>query len=182
MYFQEHERSKSFGLAKSRSFFTPHWSCAGVGSTRFSALAILGSSRCLFICIVNTHRVSQPPCLEQGSLWQERPRGCPGKVHQVLGRMEAQALLQTLTMTFPILKAIHTSEKCVHGSARGFITGRVPCTWGCQITSDLPHPTPETQPACSSSSSHLTSQVVPYLQSSFPLHYVLPFPANKAPP
>lgn len=100
----------------------------------------------------------------------------------MLGRIEAQVLLQTLTVSFPALKAIHTGEKCVHGSAGGFITGRVPCTWGCQIISDLPHPTPETQPAYSSSSSHLISQVIPYLPSSLPLHYVLPLPANKAPP
>lgn len=75
----------------------------------------------------------------------------------MLGRMEAQALLQTLTMSFPALKAIHTREKCVHRSAGRFTTGRVPSTWGCQIISALPHPSPETQPAYSFSSSHLIS-------------------------
>lgn len=56
-----------------------------------------------------------------------RPRGCPEKAPQVLAKLAAQALLQTLTMSFPALKAIHTSKRCVHVRAGGFTTGRVPC-------------------------------------------------------
>lgn len=94
-------------------------------------------------------------------------------------KLAAQALLQTPTTSFPALQARHASERCVHGSAGGFVTGRVPSTQGCQIISGLPHPTPETQTIPPHPP---TSQGIPHLLPSSAFRCPLPLPASKAPP
>lgn len=143
-FFTSVKHGKLFDLTKSRQSCAPHGSCPSVSSTGFSALAAPCALAAVSLPARSPHREGRlrrvdshggsshaashhHPFCSQALCGTGRPRGCPERAPQVLVNLAARALLQTLNMSFPAFKAIHTSERCVHGSAGGFTTGRVPC-------------------------------------------------------